>query len=162
MKPEVLTVDDYQDMVRMFHDESDRGAAVLAGSYVENYLGTFLESKMVVKNKKLKDKIFGSNGALSTFSQRIDFARAFGILNSHACDHLDCVRDIRNHFAHHPKEASFSKSPVKDWVRRLAEALPPGPDGKPLFTEKDGRTVYLLVTGLLFITMNWPQGNQTD
>jgi hypothetical protein len=37
MEPIDVTITDYQQMVDLFHAETDRGAAVLAGSYVENF-----------------------------------------------------------------------------------------------------------------------------
>jgi hypothetical protein len=42
MKPRQLKLEDYDLMVVLFHSESDRGAAVLAGYYVENVLGMYL------------------------------------------------------------------------------------------------------------------------
>lgn len=153
MKPTALNVDDHQAMVRMFHGESDRGAAVLAGSYIENYLGTFLESKMVDRDKALRERIFGSNGPLSSFSQRIDFAQGFGFMNALACSHMHSIRKIRNHFAHHPKEASFTESPVTDLIRKISDGLPPLPDGDKIFPALGGRDVYLVTIGLLLFTM---------
>ncbi|WP_139225649.1 hypothetical protein [Paracidovorax konjaci] len=151
MKPHSLDLDDYQDMVAMFHSESQRGAAVLAGSYLENFLGTYLESRMV--DKSMSDKIFGASGPLSSFSQRIDFAHAFGFLQPKVCRQLHLVRKIRNHFAHHPKEASFSASPAKDWVTNLAANPPRDSESAGLFAPDDGRLIYLITVGMLFIEM---------
>jgi hypothetical protein len=117
MKPIDVDITDYHQMVEMFHGESDRGAAVLAGSYVENYLGKFLISKMV--DTSLTEKIFGANGSLSTFAQRIDFAQAFGFIGKEQCKELHFIRKIRNHFAHHPKSASFTDDPVRSWINSL-------------------------------------------
>ena len=83
MEPVDVTITDYSQMVRLFHGESDRGAAVLAGSYVENFLGIYLRSRMT--DKSLSDKIFSADGSLATFSQRIDFAQAFGFLPAGVC-----------------------------------------------------------------------------
>jgi DNA-binding MltR family transcriptional regulator len=118
---ETLPVDE-KYMHALFQEESDRGAAVLAGSYAENVLGLYLQTFMVDRSAKLVDRMFGSNGSLSTFSQRIDFAQAFGHLTAEDCADLHLVRKIRNHFAHHPKEASFSKAPVKDMCALLGTA----------------------------------------
>ena len=58
MKPINVDITDYTQMVEMFHSETDRGAAVLAGSYIENYLGIFLKTKMT--DDTLADNIFGN------------------------------------------------------------------------------------------------------
>ncbi|MBD9551580.1 DUF4145 domain-containing protein [Pantoea sp. PNT01] len=117
MKPKDLVLTNYNDMVTMFHQESDRGAAVLAGSYVENLLGSYLVYCM--EDKSLKEKVFSSNGPLSSFSQRIEIAQAFGHIDKKTANKLDLIRKIRNHFAHHPFDASFEDSPVKDWANNL-------------------------------------------
>lgn len=117
MKPVDVTFADYQSMVEMFQQESDRGAAVLAGSYVENHLGLYLRSRMI--DQSATERMFSSEGGLSTFSHRIDLAQAFGFLSKRQCEDLNLIKKIRNHFAHHPKEASFSKTPISDWVHNL-------------------------------------------
>lgn len=121
MKPKHLELTNYNDMVDVFHQESDRGAAVLAGSYVENLLGSYLIHCM--EDKSVKDKIFSSNGPLSSFSQRIEVAQAFGYIDKKTASRLDLIRKIRNHFAHHPFDASFDHSPVKDWANNLYSLL---------------------------------------
>jgi hypothetical protein len=117
MKPIDATLADYQSMVLLFQNESDRGAAVLAGSYVENHLGLYLRSKMT--DSSIAEKIFSPDGSLSTFSQRINFAQAFGFLSKAQCADLNLIKKIRNHFAHHPKDSSFNDKPVSDWVESL-------------------------------------------
>ena len=119
MKPVDTTLPDYQSMVESFQNESDRGAAVLAGSYVENHLGLYLRSKMI--DPSVADQIFSPDGPLSTFSQRIYFAQAFGFLSKGQCADLHQIKKIRNYFAHHPKQASFNDAPVSDWVESLAD-----------------------------------------
>lgn len=117
MKPAETNIADYQSMLVLFENESDRGAAVLAGSYVENHLGLYLQSKM--KDTSLANRMFSSEGPLSTFSQRVDLAQAFGFLSKEQCADFNLIKKIRNYFAHHPKEASFSDKPVSDWVSNL-------------------------------------------
>ena len=153
MKPINTTFADYEFMVKMFQNESDRGAAVLAGSYIENYLGQYLISKMT--DTSVTKDIFSSEGALSSFSQRIDFAQGFGYLAKTQCDELRLIKRIRNHFAHHPTEASFNDKPVSDWVSNLTPS-------KTRITSLSGamnkidnpRLCYLVSVGILFIALN--------
>jgi len=76
MEPIETLPADARDMHTFFLQETDRGAAVLAGSYAENLLGLYLQSFMV--DKSVAEKMFGAHGSLATFSQRIDFAQGFG------------------------------------------------------------------------------------
>lgn len=105
-------------MIDSFHKESDRGAAVLVGGFVENYLGVYLRS--IVVDAKVADALFQAVGPLSSFSQRIAVARAFGFISKDDYDNLNLIRKIRNHFAHHPLEASFSHSPVAQLATQLS------------------------------------------
>jgi len=148
MKPIEATNADYQSMVVLFQNESDRGAAVLAGSYVENYLGLYIKSKMI--DHSVAEQIFSPDGPLSTFSQRIYFAQAFWFLSKNQCADLHLIKKIRNHFAHHPKVASFNEKPVYDWVRNLnvSKTKITMPDGATS-TIDDARLCYLVSVGML-------------
>lgn len=147
MEPIDLTTTNYLEMQELLDNESDRGAAVLAGSYVENFLGVYLKSKMI--DKSLTDKIFSSSGPLSTFDQRINFSQAFGFLSKEQCADLHLIRKIRNHFAHHPKDASFKVSPVRGWIQNLHSSkieVPMNSGG--VFKVDDGRACYLISAGM--------------
>jgi hypothetical protein len=152
MKPIDTTPSDYKEMVEMFKGETDRGAAVLAGSYVENFLGIYLTACMT--DQTVTDRLFGANGALSTFANRIDFAQAFGFLPPALCADLHLIRKIRNHFAHHPKNASFSHSPVREWVSSLASTKEVNLGNGQMFKLDDPRTAYLVSAAMLMILAN--------
>ncbi len=106
-------------MIDSFHNESDRGAAVLVGGFVENYLAVYLRSLVV--DAKVADELFQAVGPLSSFSQRIAVARAFGFISKGDYQDLTLIRKIRNHFAHHPLEASFGTTPVTQMASNLSE-----------------------------------------
>ena len=118
-KPHELHLFDWSTMIDSFHKESDRGAAVLVAGFVENYLGVYLQSLVV--DAKVADDLFQAVGPLSSFSQRIAVARAFGFISKGDYGDLNLIRRIRNHFAHHPLEASFSASPVAELAKHLSE-----------------------------------------
>ena len=117
-KPHELHLFDWNRMIDSFHKESDRGAAVLVGGFVENYLGVYLRS--IVVDAKVADALFQAVGPLSSFSQRIAVARAFGFISEDDYDNLNLIRKIRNHFAHHPLGSSFSDSPVAQLATQLS------------------------------------------
>ncbi|MBK1681768.1 hypothetical protein CKO20_15455 [Rhodocyclus tenuis] len=124
-------------MVPSFNKESDRGAAILAGSFLEHYLGLFLKSKTV--DEAVSEKLFSSMGPLSTFSQRIAIAYAFGFIDKQSYAALENIRKIRNYFAHHPVNGSFEDEEVKKRVLLL-----PTYGGSPSeYSTAHARQVYL-------------------
>lgn len=117
MKPIDLGIDNYQETVKAFHSETDRAAAVLAGSFVECFLAKYMRSAMV---PEAKDELFGNNGPFATYSQRVQAAHAFGMISTSAKRDLELIGKIRNHFAHHPLNAAFNEAPVVDWCNSLS------------------------------------------
>ena len=128
-------------MVESFRGESDRGAAVLAGSFVENYLATFIES--FIEDKKIAKALFDPLGALSNFSQRIAVAYAFGFITKETYDDLTLIRNIRNHFAHHPFDTSFDTPEVAKMVSKLSR-FETAKYSKPEDAKQHNRTAYLI------------------
>ena len=118
-KPQDMHFFAWNDMVGSFHNESDRGAAVLAGGFVDNYLGVYLRSLVV--DAKIADDLFQSLGPLSSFSQRIALARAFGLISKVAYEDLTLIRKIRNQFAHHPLDATFASPEISKLAAKLSE-----------------------------------------
>lgn len=116
-KPE-LELWQWNEIVPSFHEESDRGAGVLAAGFVDEYLSVYLRWKMV--NKKIGEELFAPLGPLSSFSQKIACAYAFGFIPKQYFDDLSAIRRIRNHFAHHPFDSSFGVKVVADSVAKLS------------------------------------------
>ena len=118
--PKGLHLGDWNDMVPIFHGESDRGAAVLAGGFVDHYLGVYLYSLAV--DPKVAKELFAPMGPLSSFSQRIACAYAFRFIDRTLYDDLTLIRRIRNHFAHHPHDATFDSELVATDAAKLSTA----------------------------------------
>jgi hypothetical protein len=146
-KPQTVGLGDWNQMVGHFHGESDRGAAILAGSFAEHALGTFLIDR--VANTGLAEKLFGPVGPLSSFSQRIAVAYAFGQITERQYKDFEAIRQARNHFAHHPLDASFASQEVKKHVAKTSMYN----DKEAMEQHKDGgrmhRIAYLLTCGIL-------------
>lgn len=148
MKLENVILEDHNNIVKAFENESDRGAAVLAGSLIEHYLGIFLKSKMV--DDQDIDELFDNDGPFSTFYQRRESAYAFGFISNEQRKILRFIQKIRNHFAHNPHIASFDKPPVSDWCQHISikDLLP---DKGKLNNKPDwnNRTNYMIAISLL-------------
>ncbi len=117
-KPRQLDLVKWNELVGVYHGESDRGAAILAGSFVEHALGLFLRSK--TRDPKLADELFGALGPLSSFSQRTAIAYAFRFISKRRYRDLELIRRVRNHFAHHPLDATFAASEVGQLTAQLS------------------------------------------
>jgi hypothetical protein len=118
MKPRLMHAYEWNEMLDAADRETDRGAALLMSSFAETALGGFLLSK--VSDDEVRGSLFGSNGPLSSFSQRIAVAYAFGFISREHFDNLTIVRRVRNHFAHHPFDATFASEEVAGLASRLS------------------------------------------
>ncbi len=117
-KPKELSLGEWNQMVGTFHEESDRGAAIIAGSFAEHALGQYL--KFRIRDKKVADALFAAMGPLSNFSQRIAIAYAFDLISSVQHKDFETIRKVRNHFAHHPLETTFNTNDVKQLCAELS------------------------------------------
>ena len=74
------------------------------------------------------DELFNGFGPLSSFSNRIECAFAFGFITLQQKNTLNFIKKVRNHFAHTPFEATFDKQPVSDWCECISKEkiLPSG------------------------------------
>lgn len=77
--------------------ETDRAAAVLAAAFVDEFLLRYLKTRLQVPDF---DSLYGSNGAVGSFSRRIAIAQALGWLHEDTAHDLNVLRKIRNKFAH--------------------------------------------------------------
>lgn len=141
--PENLDMNRMNEMVGSFHKETDRGAAILAGSFLEHYLGVYLRS--LTTDKRAAEKLFDGMGPLATFSQRIAVAYAFGFINKRQHGDLELIRRVRNYFAHHPAHGSFATEEVQGRVMKLSTYGKPS-DG---YNPAHGRQVYLFACAVL-------------
>ncbi len=145
-KPKELSLEHWNEMVVTYHDESDRGAAILAGSFAEHALGQYL--KFRIRDKKVADALFDAMGPLSSFSQRIAIAYAFDLISQVQYKDFEAVRKIRNHFAHHPLETMFHTNEIKQLCTALSMFKETSHENDPAPSDRH-RIAYLLSCGIL-------------
>ena len=114
---ETVRLADYNRMADTYRNESDRAAAILATSFVDNTLRRLLLEYMV-EHPKIS-ALFEGDRPLATFSSRITIAFGLGMLHHDTYTDLHLLRRIRNHFAHSEEAESFSTSPVREWCAEL-------------------------------------------
>ena len=150
MRPVDLDIDNYHETIETFHNESDRAAAVLAGSFIESYLAKFMKSAMVAD---VKDELFDNNGPFSTYSQRVQASHAFGLIPTGAKRDLELIGKIRNRFAHHPMRSTFDTAPIADWCRELSTAPHIPVPGTEQDLRSDNRNRF--ITAIALLVANW-------
>lgn len=148
----------YDSIVELYHNESDRAAAVLAGSVLDKYLGDYV--KLFLVDHSTVDELFRGYGPFATFSARINTAFALGLLTEKMRDDCHYVRRIRNHFSHHPAETSFLTSPVRELCTNLSIAKPMKTADGTIFHQTEPRLQYLLTVGILISGMYTIMSNQ--
>ena len=123
VSPEERLVSELFDVVVDFRlslrKETDRGCALMAAEFLSSELGVLLRRRFVDDGKACDAVLEDSNGALSTFSSRIDFAYLLGLIGPEARRELHIVRKIRNEFAHDYKPLDFSAERIVNRCREL-------------------------------------------
>lgn len=99
------------------NEESDRGCALMAASYLDDGLGELLKSVYVDEPAIANESI----GRL-TFSDAISQAYLLGLLSERAKHDLNLIRKIRNEFAHSADVLDFSYQPIVDRCMMLYHA----------------------------------------
>jgi DNA-binding MltR family transcriptional regulator len=145
-----LSLEEWNKMVETFHEESDRGAAILAGSFVEHAVGQYLKSR--IRDKKVADELFNAMGPLSSFSQRIAIAYAFDLISLVQHKDIEIIRKVRNHFAHHPLDTTFSTNDIKQLCVELSMFNATTQEQNPKPGERY-RIAYLLSCGVLCVQL---------
>jgi hypothetical protein len=123
--------DHIQEMLHELEHQSDRGVALVAAAMVQVQLKLIMRCR-IVDFKDSENILFDKEGApLSTFSDCIKVARAFGVIGPVIYLHLETIRKIRNQFAHSPRSIDFTNDLIAAEIRNL---LPDQPEWKPELT----------------------------
>jgi hypothetical protein len=99
---------------------SDRSMAILMGASLESTLGDFL--KLHLRNgltARDRERLFGSNGPLGTFSSKIIMAYCFEYIGPDTRHDLELIRNIRNQFAHSRRPLRFAIKEVANVCAHL-------------------------------------------
>jgi len=108
----------------LYETESDRGAALIAGSIAENALDQILIVRFVPMSPPQRDALFEYNAPLGTFSAKIKLAYAFGFIDKIIRDDFDRIREIRNVFAHSMIAVKFVDEVIRRTCTGFSKILP--------------------------------------
>jgi len=93
-----------------------RTYCILAVSFLEDTLKRNFVEKWKIQGRKAYDNYFGSNGPISTLSQRTLVAQALQWLPEGILKEIDLLRKIRNEFAHNHRVHSLTIEPLQSYV----------------------------------------------
>lgn len=102
-------------------NQDTRTFCILTVSFMEDALRRRFAEQWDITGSAQESLYFGSNGPLSTFSQRLAVAKGLGWLNKQELEQASILRKIRNHFAHNHKMHDIDRDPLAG----LAESLRP-------------------------------------
>jgi hypothetical protein len=106
---EYPTEDELINYNELAANETDRGAAIMAGALVENALTLAVQARLASPDPTSVASWFeGANAPFATFSAKIKLGRALAIYGEHMESRLNLIKDIRNAFAHASRPLDFS------------------------------------------------------
>lgn len=104
----------------LIHAET-RTFCILSISFMEDALRRVFVQQWAIDGRQRADDYFGSNGPLSTMSQRVLVATGLGWMTEGDKKETALLRKIRNEFAHNHRVKFLTDDPLAGW----AEALTP-------------------------------------
>jgi hypothetical protein len=100
-------------------DADTRTSCILAVSFLEDTLKKNFVEKWNIKGRKSYDLYFGSNGPVSSLSQRSLVAQALQWIPEDLAREIDLLRKIRNEFAHNHRVHRLTSEPLQSFAVRL-------------------------------------------
>jgi len=97
------------DFLIKITNESERGAVLVGGSKIDEYLENLVIKILPVKSKSYQSRLLNYPGPLSSFSGKIELLFAFRIIDEKLYNSLNSLRKIRNDAAHSSKDFSLQK-----------------------------------------------------
>jgi mannitol operon repressor len=154
-----------------FNKESDRGAALVAASMLDDRLEQILIG-FFVESSAAKDLLSGFNAPLGTFSSRASAATALGLIQENEFKEITVVRKIRNEFGHGWEPLTFESESVAVHARKLPWRGPAEFEATSTNRSRFNFAVALLLTDLMWrvrlvsserrTSKNWPNKSRVE
>lgn len=114
----MLFNDEESDAVRELYKSSDRAAAIMAATIVENRLTAAIKHRFN-PHIAVQKEMFRSSGPLGSFSAKIKLAYLMGLCSDEAYNDLEIMKEIRNRFAHRLDVKDFNSQRIADWCKNF-------------------------------------------
>lgn len=144
---------DIKNLLGLLSKESDRGAVVLMGSFIEDALFERIVKKLPDLDPPGIKNLIRSGGMLNGFANKITLAHAQGLIDDELVRMLEIIKLMRNASAHSRLPIGFATPALRDVMMSLfndtnAEELRDSTD--PLFL----RFAFVVVSGYLFMRIS--------
>lgn len=132
-----------------FNKESDRGAALVAASMLDERLEQILNA-FLIESSAAKELTSGFNAPLGTFSSRASAAAALGLIQDNEFKEITLIRKIRNEFGHGWEPLSFDAENIAVHARKLPWRGPAEYEATSSIRSRFNAAVALLLTDLMW------------
>lgn len=109
----------YTKVIAEIESQTDRAAALIASSLLEDRLLKLIKSS-AVGHIAIENKMFKGSGPLASFSAKIDLGFILGLFDAEVHKRQHTIREIRNEFAHNIQPVQFTSQRVVDLCANLA------------------------------------------
>jgi DNA-binding MltR family transcriptional regulator len=116
---DLWSLEDFEIIKREIIAQTDRGAAVLAASLLDEHLKWAIDRLFVEMSNKDAKSIFDGTGPLSTFKGRTDICFALGVIDQACRRDLGIIGRIRNRFAHRVEVITFNEPTISSLCEQL-------------------------------------------
>jgi proline dehydrogenase len=94
------------------NDPNDRAVALMGASFVDDAIRSAIQSKYRALNRDETARLFSPEAPVGSYGARIKIAYAMDLCSRQDEHDLDCIRAIRNAFAHVAKPLDFKNQLV--------------------------------------------------
>ncbi len=113
----------HNTFINSFRDETDRGAVVIGGAFLDDLLGELLDAlytRSTYINGRGEEKEFKHESFAKEFARKTNLAFALGLISVRDREDIDHVRILRNMFAHELGCTSFDVAKVSEICSKFA------------------------------------------
>lgn len=114
-----VTPEDWSVWSQQLQSETERGLATTASAILDHLVARLIEGFLLDDPSATKRLLGNPFSPLGSFAARTAAAFSLGLISEDERDDLDCIRDIRNDFAHQPTSPSFSDQSIAQKVRNM-------------------------------------------
>lgn len=115
----------FSGFLKEFQEETDRGAALVGAALIDDRLERLLNAHFI-ECKEADELLKGGNAPLGAFSARIKIAYSLGLITELEHKECECIRRVRNEFAHKVHGLTFKDNKVHDLCNNLKASTPDG------------------------------------
>nr|WP_314446338.1 hypothetical protein [uncultured Sphingomonas sp.] len=109
-----------EKLPELLRDESDRGAVILVGSFVEDLLADRIIAKLP-HGAEHKDELLKIGGVLNSYQAKLIMGQALGVITKDTAEGLEIIRQMRNACAHSRQDINLRTPELLNVFRQLLQ-----------------------------------------